>query len=692
VSRRKSRRSTHHNAMLLQVAATMAHLGGWVVDLQRNRIELSDEASAIHGLPAGTTLAVDESFQFYAPQWRGRIRDLFEACARMGIPYDEEMEFVTATGRCIWVRTMGRPVRDDKGVIRRLEGVLQDIQANKKSEEEVRRLANRLTNTLESITDAFYTLNKQWRFTYVNRAAEQLLRYKRSELLGRNVWELFPAAIGTNVEQEYHLAMKEFRSRHFETYYPPYAKWVEVHVYPSEEGLAVHNRDITDRKQAEADTRFLAMFDPLTRLPNRRLLLDRLHQSMATCARCGEHGAILFLDLDNFKVLNDTRGHAVGDRLLQQVATRLGTSVREGDTVGRFGGDEFVIILERLSGDYDTAVLQADAVGEKLLESFHQPFQLDEHSHHTSASVGITLFAGDQSPRAVDNVMKRADLAMYQAKAQGGNAVRLFDPAMQEKINTRTAMEKQMREGLERGEFFPLYQPQVDARGRLIGAEALVRWQHPQRGLVAPDDFIALAENTRLIIPLGKVILEHVCRQLACWSREPATASLRLAVNVSAKQFHHPDFAAQVLEVVHGTGANPEQLTLEITESLLLRDLEDITEKMTSLKAHGIRFSLDDFGTGYSSLYYLKHLPLSELKIDQHFIRGLFTGHNDAAIVRTIIALANNLELTVIAEGVETREVWEYLQRHGCSTFQGYYFSPPIPISELNAFRERGDS
>lgn len=677
------------NAVLLGMAGRMARLGGWVADLDQDRVSWSDEVCAIHEMPPGTSLPLREAISFYAPEWQARIREIFDVCLRDGTPYDEELQIITAGGRRIWVRTIGEAVRNSSGAVSQVQGAFQDITEKKQGEERLQQLAARLTNTLESITDAFITLDHTWRFTYINKEAERLLRSCRQDLLGKNVWDEFQELTGTVFEFEYRRALREHRTVEFEALYPPLGLWFEVHAYPSEEGLAIYFQDITERKQAEIDIQRLALYDPLTLLPNRRLLLDRLHQAMAACTRSHEMGAVLFLDLDNFKTLNDTLGHDIGDQLLQQVASRLTASIREGDTVGRFGGDEFVVILERLSERTEEAAMQAEAVGEKILFSLNQPYWLSgNHEHHSTSSIGITLFGEHRAHDTADDVMKRADLAMYEAKDRGRNTLRLFDPAMQATINARSELESEMREGLQRQEFVPYYQPQMDAEGRLTGAEALMRWRHPRLGVISPADFIPVAEDTGLIVPLGRSMLEAVCAQLASWAERPETAHLSLAVNISARQFHHPAFVEQVLEVLDNSGANPEKLKLELTESMLLQDMEEAIIKMRVLKTRGVGFSLDDFGTGYSSLYYLRRLPLEQIKIDQRFISELHSDPSDAAIVRTIVILAGNLGLSAIAEGVETEAVREVLARQGCHAYQGYLFAPPLPIGKLETFMQ----
>lgn len=446
-------------------------------------------------------------------------------------------------------------------------------------------------------------------------------------------------------------------------------------------GSVVILTDITQRKAAEEQIEQLAFYDPLTRLPNRRLLLDRLHQAVKASLRTRRLGALLFLDLDDFKTLNDTLGHDIGDLLLQQVANRLVETLRGRDTVARLGGDEFVVLMEDLGMLPQQAATHVQAVGEKLLTVLNQPFDLVGHRYHNTSSIGVALIG--EHPATVDELLKRADLAMYQAKAGGGNSLRFFDPEMQTVLEARTVLEAQLREGLREGQFLLLYQAQVDDEGHLTGAEALLRWRHPQRGLVMPGDFIPLAEETGLILPLGDWVLETACAQLAAWAFRPETADLTLAVNISAREFRHPGFVERVRAALARQDADPHRLRLEITESLLLQDVGDTIDKMNALKAHGVSFALDDFGTGYSSLGYLKRLPLNQLKIDRSFVSDLLTDPNDAVIARTIVALGQNLGLSVIAEGVETEDQRGSLLRQGCRAFQGYLFGRPAPAESL---------
>jgi diguanylate cyclase (GGDEF)-like protein/PAS domain S-box-containing protein len=447
--------------------------------------------------------------------------------------------------------------------------------------------------------------------------------------------------------------------------------------------------DITVSKAAVEEIQRLGFHDALTGLPNRRLLLDRLQQALTFAQRNGRCGALMFLDLDDFKTLNDNLGHDVGDLLLQQVTRRLKDSMREGDTVARLGGDEFVVILQDLSGSRDEAIAQTELIGEKIRNKLSQRYALDKLEWSSTPSIGATVFKGtDQS---TDQLLKQADIAMYQAKAAGRNTLRFFDPQMQAVVTARAALEMGLRQALEHGQFALYYQAQFRGDRQLTGVEALVRWIHPERGMVSPADFIPLAEDTALILPLGKWVLETACGQLASWASRPEMTHLTVAVNVSARQFRQDDFVDQTLSVIARTGANPKRLKLELTESLLVTNVEDVITKMELLKSHGIGFSLDDFGTGYSSLSHLKRLPLEQLKIDQGFVRDILTDPNDAAIAQMVIALGDSMGLTVMAEGVETTAQRDFLAAQGCYAYQGYLFSRPLPIDDFEAFVQQID-
>jgi diguanylate cyclase (GGDEF)-like protein len=456
-------------------------------------------------------------------------------------------------------------------------------------------------------------------------------------------------------------------------------------------------QDITERKAAEETINKLAFFDQLTGLANRTLLLDRLRQAMTLSRRNGHAGAVLLIDLDNFKTLNDIHGHEKGDLLLKQVAFRLTTCLRAEDTVARpvgkntvarLGGDEFVVVLPNLSGNSEEeAAAQAKVVASKLLFTLNQNYELDGVGFVGTASIGVTLFRGRRA--SIEDLLKQADLAMYRAKASGRDAVCFFDADLEATVMKRAMLEGHLRRALGLNQFQLHYQAQVVGDGHVTGAEVLARWQHPVLGMVSPAEFIPVAEESNLILPLGKWVLETACRQLAAWSLIPEFAGLTLAVNVSAQQFYQTDFVDQVRGLLAETKARAHLLKLELTESLFLRDVDEIIEKMMALKAVGVGFALDDFGTGYSSLLYLKRLPLDQLKIDQSFVRDVLIDPNDAAIARTVAALGQTLGLKVIAEGVETEAQRDFLAESGCHAYQGYFISRPLPVEGFEDFARR---
>lgn len=442
--------------------------------------------------------------------------------------------------------------------------------------------------------------------------------------------------------------------------------------------------DITERKIFEEQIENLAFYDPLTSLPNRRLLLDRFEQALALSARTGQHGALLFIDLDHFKNLNDTKGYEAGDQLLVQQARRLSHCVREGDTVSRLGGDEFIIILGELSSDAERAAEEASAIARHILQSLSAPVALTTKTmtdYESTCSIGVAMFCGHEI--SVDELLRRADMAMYQAKADGRNQFRFYEPQMQQLLSERLALEEDLKHALQQRQLEIFLQPQVAEDNRIIGAEVLLRWHHPERGIVPPYQFIPAAERTGLIVEIGDWVLREACQILKRWSERAETANLVLAVNVSARQFRQPDFIKRVETILQVTGARGDRLKLELTESLALENVEQSITKMHALRNLGISIALDDFGTGQSSLSYLKRLPLSQLKIDQTFIRDIATDPNDAILVQTIIGMAQNLNLDIIAEGVETAAQLEFLLKHGCSAYQGFLFSPPVAVPEF---------
>ncbi len=608
------------------------------------------------------------------------------ALSRQGGPGHIEVALKTRSGSGgLYVQIAGRRVAT-AGTPPVLRITLTDLTERKRSEAEL-RIAATAFETQEGIM----ITDRRGVIVRVNKAFSQITGYSAEEAVGQTGRLMrsgrheadFYTAMWETLQRDGFWQGEVWNRRKDGELYP---QWLTITAVRGE-GPAVRHYvgtmlDISQRKSREEEIAQLAFYDPLTGLPNRRLMKDRLHLALAASARTGRESALMFIDLDQFKRINDTLGHDLGDQLLQQVARRLAACTREGDTVARLGGDEFVVMLAADLADSpsDTAAL-ARLVGEKILAALNRPYEIDGRECHCSASIGITLLGGHHS--TVDELLRRADQAMYQAKASGRNALRFFDTRIQEGLLRRAMLESELRQALRANEFVLHYQPIVDAAQRLLGAEALLRWQHPRRGLVLPGEFIAVAEETGLIHPLGLWALEAACQQLAEWQRDPAMAGLSLAVNISARQFREPQFTRQVREVLRRTGADPTRLKLELTESMMLDDVEDTIGKMNALKSSGVGFSLDDFGTGYASLAYLKRLPLDQLKIDKSFVPEVGAGPHEIAITRAIVDLGRSLGLTVIAEGVETEAQRESLAGYGCHVFQGNLFGQPGPAEAL---------
>ena len=624
----------------------------------------------------------------------------YPAIASPGGIYEDELRLKRKDGEVFWASMRGSaldPTQPHAGSI----WVFEDITERRRTSEQLHLAAMVFENT----TDGVIITDQEQRIVATNRGFEEITGYSEEEVLGKK-----PSLLKSNRHDQ--SFFDEIRRSLHENHTWDGEIWnrrKNGEVYPEQltisavfdaSGELKHYvgvfSDITYKKAAEDEIKYLAFYDMLTRLPNRRLMLDRLSQALSSCARHKRQCALMMIDLDNFKTLNDTQGHDIGDQLLVTVASRLESCVRKADTVARLGGDEFVVILEDL-GEDGQAALQAESVARKILTQLSQPYYLDivsngvklsPHRHQCTSSIGITLF--NDQPVTVDELMKRADTAMYQAKAAGRNTMRFYDPDMQAVVSHRAAIESDLHKAIEHRQFELYYQAQVNSSNQILGAEALIRWKHPERGMVSPADFIPVTEATGLILPIGQWVLKTACDLLADWSKQPAMAGLSLAVNVSARQFHHPDFVVHVLEALKDSGANPQRLKLELTESLLVEDIDEVIKKMTSLKEMGVCFALDDFGTGYSSLSYLKRLPLDQLKIDQGFVRDVLTDHNDAAIARTVLALGQSLGLGVIAEGVETEAQRDFLASSGCSAYQGYYFCRPLPLAQFeNYLREQ---
>ena len=672
----------------LSLAMSASKLGVWDYNLETSKLEWDDFMFLLYDIER-------KDFKGTYDDWEkslhpdDRIRCNHEIQDALSGEKDFNVKFRIAckNGKIRWVKASAKIFRDENGLVVRMLGTNIDITAEVDAIS-AQELASSIFESHESmiVTDANKIIIK------VNEAFSAMTGYAPSEVIGKT-----PKVIGSGMQNKkfYNAMWKQInnngkwegeilnRRKSGETY-PMKLAITAVKNYAGlvTNYVSVHS-DISISKAAAESIKTLAFYDPLTQLPNRRLLLDELKNALATSARSGQRGALIFLDLDHFKTLNDTLGHSFGDLLLQQVALRLTASVRQNDTVARIGGDEFVILLTGLSGTLVEAAAQAKLVCEKIISAINEPYTLNTQVYRITPSLGITLFNGHE--QVSEDLLMESDIAMYESKAQGRNTFRFFDPTMQEVINSRVKMEKKIRTALEQKQFELYYQVQVDSDNRPVGAEVLIRWIHPERGMISPADFIPFAEETGLIMPIGQWVVNAACLQLKAWQNMPIASALVLAVNVSAKQFHQQDFVEQVQIAIERHNINPALLKLELTESMLLHDIDDIIIKMGVLRDIGVRFSLDDFGTGYSSLQYLKKLPLTQLKIDQSFVRDISSDVSDRAIVRTIIVMAQSLDINVIAEGVETIEQRQYLFDNGCFYYQGYLFSKPLSIDSFEA-------
>lgn len=605
-----------------------------------------------------------------------------------------EQRLVQPSGNPIWVDCTLSRIEQGGGEAAFYVSVIQDVTERRRIQEALRASEQRLRAILDHLPVGILLVAQGEEVVFRNRRFVEITGYTEAQLQSTNSWWLraypdpgvrerirshwqalcaqAPQADGVIAAGEYEIVCADGSKR-----------IVDISGVLQGENHLVIFEDVTAQRAAQEEINYLAHYDALTELPNRQQLLQLLRQVLGGCARLHHSGALLLLDIDHFKNLNETRGHDWGDQLLRQMAERLRGCMHEHASVARHGDDEFVVVLESLEAQPQQAAEQARAEGERILQVLRAPFMLGAEPYHGSVSMGAVVFQGLGD--TVTDLLKKADLAMHQAKAAGRDQLQFYDPQVQAVLHERAQLERYLREGLAQGQLALYYQPQMDMAGHIIGCEALLRWRHPQLGFVSPATFIPLAEDTGLILPIGQWVLHTACAQLAAWARQPALAALTLAVNVSARQFHQESFVPGVLAAIASAGANARRLELELTESLLLQDVQDTVAKMVQLKGYGLRFALDDFGTGYSSLAYLKRLPLEQLKIDQGFVRDVLVDPNDAAIARTIVALGSSLGLRVIAEGVETEAQRDFLQRAQCHAWQGYLQSPALPAAEFEA-------
>lgn len=584
--------------------------------------------------------------------------------------------------------TMGTPLQSAAGELIGYVALIRDVTGELEIQEQLRIAAAsfEVENGI-MITDSELIIER------VNQAFTRITGYQADEVRG-----LTPRLLrsGQHSKDFYDQMWKEINEEGFwegeiwnrKKSGDIYPEWLTISVVRNDAGEVTHYigsfSDITERKAAEQHIHQLAFYDPLTQLANRRLFIDRVEHALLTSKRNSQEGAVLMLDLDHFKVLNDTQGHHAGDQLLIEVGKRLREHVRDADTVARFGGDEFVVLLEDLGRDNDNAINAANQIAAKIQDKLLKPYNLDElHDYRATSSMGVVVFDGRGI--SVEELLKQADVALYEAKAAGRNAVRFFNPEMQNKVDHRARLENALSKALELNEFVLNFQPQVDVNEKLIGAEALLRWVPTDSGeMVSPADFIPLTEDTGLIVPIGYWVLETACRQLRQWQHQYPQQHFNLAVNISARQFHQRDFVDRLREIIRDSGVEPAGLKLELTESVVLDDIKYVVDRLNKLRDLGIGTSMDDFGTGYSSLSYLQRLPIEQLKIDTSFVRDIVQSENDAAIVRAIIAMGHSLGLTIVAEGVETQEQKKYLSSFDCDVYQGYLFGKPMLVEEFD--------
>tara|TARA_R110002050_G_scaffold57423_5_gene129242 strand:- start:162226 stop:165771 length:3546 start_codon:yes stop_codon:yes gene_type:complete len=685
--RKQSEERLRASEQRVRLSQLYGGIGTWEFDFLTNLQVWSEAMTQQLGFPDIANPTWDDFLTIVHPEDHDTLVTEIGRQMAQDNALDIEYRIIDTENQVRWIRSIGKIDIDSAGKAITMQGTVQEITRQKKAEQDLHIAATAFESQEGMmVTDANNIILR------VNKAFTTITGYTAEEAIGS------PSRILASGQHDVIFYEDMWNELHKNSYWEGeiWNKRKNGELYPQQLTItAVKDSnnvvtnyvgtliDITKSKQAEQEIEDLAYYDPLTHLPNRRLMIDRVNHAMAASARSEKKGALLFLDLDHFKTLNDTLGHDMGDILLQQVAVRLTSCVREGDTVSRFGGDEFVVLLEDLSVLAIDAATQAEDIANKFLNNLNLPFQLSNHIYTSSTSIGITLFDGHHI--GVDELLKQADIAMYQAKNDGRNAVRFFNPEMQTKITAHAKLENELKQAIKQQQFELYYQMQVDNSQTPLGAEALLRWIHPKRGIVSPLDFIPLAEQNGAIQEIGQWVINTACAQLKIWQQDTVTSELTLSINVSAKQFHQSDFISQIKTAIEQHAINPSRLKLELTESLLLNDVEDTIANMKALAAIGIQFSLDDFGTGYSSLQYLKKLPLYQLKIDKSFIDHIVSDSDDQSIVSTIIVMAHSLGLSVIAEGVETEAQQQLLLTKGCTLYQGYLYSKPLPITEFEA-------
>jgi diguanylate cyclase (GGDEF)-like protein/PAS domain S-box-containing protein len=680
---------------------SIASVGSWVWNLEDDTVIWSRETYAILGVaPREYTPSAQSFIQFIHPDDRKLMTTAInEVLNGAKDDYDLEYRILGKNNEVRYAKSYGRVERDESGKPVQLAGVIHDISGQKKVELALREKQQTLQSLLDNAPIGIWFMGADGRLLFVNQAFCDATGISEAEFLAAEHYEeLYDketalACVASDraamASDGPHVSQEKMRFVDGELHDLEIVKSRISDENGNVVGLIGLSMDITARKQAEEKLLHQAYFDELTGLGNRNYLMEQLGRSLAQAGRHNHYNALLFFDLDNFKIINDSLGHQAGDVLLKEVGERLSRTIREEDTVARLGGDEFVLIVNDLGALQSEAAEQAHTVAEKVRKALAVPYRLGEQEHHITLSVGISMFPTEGND--VNDILKHADTAMYRAKEAGRNAIRFFIPSMQAAAEERLRMQNLLRYAIPHDQLRVHFQPQYDHEGTLLGAECLLRWKHPQLGVISPARFIPVAEDSGQIIDIGTWVLHESCKTLKRWQTK-GKSDITLSVNVSPRQFHQPGFVKQVTGIIHETAIDPRFLELELTESILVEHIEDVTEKMQTLKELGVRFAIDDFGTGYSSLAYLKRLPLDRLKIDQSFIREVTTEPSDALIVETIIAMATHLELEVIAEGVETEAQLDFLFKRGCAMYQGYFFSRPLTREQFDVYLSHSHS
>jgi diguanylate cyclase (GGDEF)-like protein/PAS domain S-box-containing protein len=687
----KKQELTSLDSSLLAIATRATNTCFWNYFIDNGRVEWGDNMLQIYGVARKQRLDTYEKWtKVVHPDDLAHVERALNSSIAAHDNFDTEYRIIRPNGQIRHIQALGVTTYD-KGVAQFVNGINLDITDRKRTKETFQESEQKLRLITDNVPAFIAYIDPDLHYLSSNKNYEYSLGLSSEYIFGKHVKDVLGEAVYQSRKEQYTrvLSGESVNSEYLVRFIDNEEHWINVAFIPDisnegeVKGFVVLGTDITEHRKAEEQVRELAFYDPLTGLPNRRLFMDRLTQAVAGSRRNGSYGALLLVDLDNFKKLNDTLGHAAGDKLLQNIAKNLKGALREGDTISRLGGDEFIIRLSGLPRAEYNAIVIAKKVAEKVRVTISQSGVFDNIVRHSTASIGVLVFRGESD---IDDLMKRADFAMYQSKSAGRDTVNFFDPSMETARLKRINVESDLRMAVLEEQLLLHYQVQVNNKGQITGAEALVRWLHPEKSLILPADFIPLAEETGQILAIGQWVLKTACAQLAEWAARPEMDHLTISVNVSVKQFVQDDFVDQVLAVLNDTGANPHQLTLELTESLLAENIDDIVRKMSSLKTKGVRFSLDDFGTGYSSLSYLGHLPIEQLKIDLSFVSNILTDKYSAAITKTILSLGKSLNMKVIAEGVETEPQRECLASLGCHHYQGYLFSRPLPLEEFEEF------